>query len=187
MPQSIARPRPAAGIAQKYPKQYARMVGYLHRQGVRGDESKDLASEAWTHGLETFDPTQGLELVQWVWWVLQNNTLPAFHRRQKQHRQLLRSSNQMIVQNLELEAANAETTSSDDTEEYRRFISSLREALPTELCELLDAMEQVTTETDSVHIYGEVSRRLNISLTECRKRVKRIKRAARKMRPEYEI
>lgn len=151
------------------------MKGYLRERGVPSEEIDDMVSEAWTRGLETFDPSHGLDPVQWVWYILQNNLLPQFGRKRKKN------------DAAELLDDPPDNTAEPvgDTDEQQRLILFLRDGLPPDLLRLFNTIEDVAAETDSQHIYKQVAARLDISMPQCRNMVKRLKRTCFRLRKTY--
>lgn len=175
MRQPQAGSRFVAVWVESYPQQTGKMKGYLHKHGVPSGEVDDMISEAWTRALETYDQSYGLDLVQWVWHILQHNLLPGYWRDRKSH---------PYHEALE-DDPPGETTQISEAPDPQDFVEHLRASLPHDLLGLFDAIQEVTAETDSQHIYKQVAERQNLSMPECRNRVKRLKRASIKIRKNY--
>jgi DNA-directed RNA polymerase specialized sigma24 family protein len=171
-PQSYLRP---ADLALQYPRQTGKMKGFLKSRGVPQSKIEDIISEAWLRGLESLDPSRGLDVVQWVWYILQHNLLPQFGRDRK------KSGGTDLLD----DPPDNRGDSIDDMEEHRSLIAHLKKHLPSDLRRLLNAMEEVTAQTDSQHIYQEVAERLGLTITQCRNLVKRLKRHSLKLRSTY--
>ncbi|MBX2993037.1 MAG: sigma-70 family RNA polymerase sigma factor [Bacteroidetes bacterium] len=151
------------------------MKGFLRKHGVPQSAVEDIVSEAWTRGLETFNPSSGLELVQWVWYILEHNLLPQFGRDRKKY----------DVAELLDDPPDNTAEPVGDTDEQQALISFLRGHLPSDVLRLFNAIEEVTDQTDSQHIYEEVAARLNITMPQCRNMVKKLKRHCSKLRSKY--
>lgn len=175
MNQSEAVRRSVAAWVESYPQQTAKMKSYALKHGIPSAEADDIVSEAWTRALETYDPSFGLEPVQWAWYILQHNLVPQYGRSRK-----VRGYQTTLEDDPPDEAT--QTIETDDPEQLVRH---LRANLPADLLIVFDAMADVTAATDSQHIYQQVAARLNITMPECRNRVKRLKRACIKIRKNY--
>ncbi len=159
----------------QYPQQIGKMKGYLSKHGVPRGEIDDMVSEAWTRAMETYDPSRGLEPVLWAWHILQYNLLPQYGREKKTHPHPETWD----------EDPPDETTPTSEARDPRQFVEQLRASLPHDLLGFFDAIQAVTAETDSQHIYKQVAERLKMSMPECRNMVKRLKRACIKIRKNY--
>lgn len=175
MNQSQAAPRLVAAWVESYPQQTAKMKSYALKHGVPLTEAEDIVSQGWTRALETYDPSCGLDVVQWAWYILQHNLVPQYGRSRK-----VRGYQTTLEDDPPDEAT--QTIETDDPEQLVRH---LRANLPADLLIVFDAMADVTAATDSQHIYQQVAARLNITMPECRNRVKRLKRACIKIRKNY--
>jgi DNA-directed RNA polymerase specialized sigma24 family protein len=156
------------------------MKGYVQRLGIAKAEAEDLVSDAWRRALETYNPSFGLDPVQWAWHILQYNMLPQHWRRQEHRR-----SETTLEDDPPDDSAQALDARIADEQEPERFIAFLRANLPPDLLKLLDAMMNVLAETNSRHIYEQVASQLNISMPKCRNMVKRLKRVCTKLRKLY--
>ena len=169
--------QPLVGFPQEYPKQTGKMKGYLIKHGVPESEVEDMVSEAWARGLETFDRRHGLQLVQWVWYILQHNILPQYGR-----------SSKAIQEPIEDDPPDHTTPSLDEIEveeERQRLISFLQGNLPPDLLKFFNVIQEVTAETDSQQFYAEVATRLGISMPKCWNRAKQLKRACNRLRDKF--
>lgn len=165
----------SADLALRYPRQTGIMKGFLRKYRVPQSKIEDMISEAWTRGLETFDPSRGLDPVQWVWYILQHNLLPQFGRDRT------RNDGREFFDH----PPAATTELEDDARERQVLIAHLKQHLPPDLLRLLNAMEKVTAQTDSQHIYEEVAARLHVTMPKCRNMVKRLKRHSLRLRSKY--
>jgi DNA-directed RNA polymerase specialized sigma24 family protein len=169
--------QPLGGFAEQYPEQTGTMKGYLKKHGVPEREVEDMVSEAWARGLETFDRRHGLQLVQWVWYILQHNILPQYGRRSK-----------AIQEPIEDDPPDHTAASLDEIEaeeQRQRLISFLQRNLPPDLLKLFNIIQEVTAETDSQQFYAEVATRLGIPMPKCRNMVKRLKRTCKLLRDKF--
>lgn len=165
--------QPSADLALRYPEQAAKMKGYLRKHGVPEGKIEDIASEAWTGALETYDQAHGLDMIQWAWYILQHNALPQYGRDAKASKTIP----------LEEDPPDEPEESPDETQ--TRLIAFLRSHLPNDLRVMFDAIKEVTSETDSQHIYDQVAARLNVPMKQCRTMVKRLKRTCSKLLEIY--
>lgn len=152
---------------------------FLGSHKVPQEEIHDLINDAWLQGMETFDESKGLEEVQWVWWVLQRNILPGYGRKKKKFQFEYFSSDEKVSDPPESE----ESQSEHEADVLTRF---LREHLPDDLATIFQTLLSMVEKTDSKHIYQETARQLNVSIEECRNRVKRLRRACDKLKAQWE-
>jgi DNA-directed RNA polymerase specialized sigma24 family protein len=164
-----------AFLQPEYPNQYKRMVGYAQSKGIANDTARDLANDAWLKALETFDESKGLDRIQWAWWIFQHNVLPGYGRERKK--------NQLAEKDSEF---NDEAAPESEKEDADPLFAFLRNHLPDDLRSLLDLLLSILEKTDSKHINQEAAQRLNISIKECRNRMKRLRRACHNLKPKWE-
>ncbi|MBM4160676.1 MAG: hypothetical protein FJ217_06225 [Ignavibacteria bacterium] len=165
-------------IEAHYPNQYKRMFGFLGSSGVPENERHDLINDTWLKTMETFDPAKGIDPIQWAWWLLQRNILPAYGRRKGiRDRQL--SANDGLPD----PAGEEDDESAGGAME---IVNYLKAHLPRDLVVFMDAICSVKAKTHSEHIYAEVAGSLKVSMKECRNRVKRLRRASLKLLHQWE-
>jgi hypothetical protein len=179
MTQRKAQPAIVSAVEAEYPNQYKRMVAFLESRGVAANDVHDLINAAWLKTMETFDPSKGIGPIQWAWWLLQRNVLPAYGRGRKRMRLGQLPGNGILPDPRDEE---------DDESAGRAMevVSYLKARLPAELVLVMNAIESIKTKTDSEHIYAEVAGSLMVSMKECRNLVKRLRRASLKLLYQWE-
>jgi RNA polymerase sigma factor (sigma-70 family) len=166
-------------IEAEYPNQYKRMVGFLRNHAVSEDDSQDLINDAWLKTMGTFDPSKGIDPIQWAWWLLERNILPAYARSRKR----------MRVEQLPVDDVLLDPPCEEEDESASRameIVNYLKAHLPEDLVVVMDAIYIVKARMDSENIYTEVARHLVVSMKECRNRVKRLRRASLKLLYQWE-
>jgi DNA-directed RNA polymerase specialized sigma24 family protein len=175
MTKPIVQSEVASAIATEYPNQFRRMVGYAQSKGIAGDTARDLANDAWLKALEKFDKSKGLDRIQWAWWIFQHNVLPGYGRERKK--------NQLPEKDSE---CNDEADPESEEQDVVSFSMFIRNHLSDDLRSLFDMLLSILGGTDSKHIYQEAAQRLNISIEECRNRMKRLRRACHNLKSKWE-
>jgi RNA polymerase sigma factor (sigma-70 family) len=171
----IAQPADVSALATDYPNQFRRMVGYAQSKGIAGDTARDLANDAWLRSLETFDESKGLDRIQWAWWIFQHNVLPGYARQKKKNESVQKDSK-----------LNDEDDSESREQDADPFFAFLRNNLPDDHRSLLSVLLAILEKTDSKHIYQEAAQQLNISIKQCRNRMKRLRRACQRLKSKWE-
>jgi DNA-directed RNA polymerase specialized sigma24 family protein len=181
----LRRSDASAEFAEAYPVQYKKMLGFVRSKGVPGRDAHDVVNDAWAVGIGKYDKARGLAPVYWVWYVLEWNALPQYFRKRNQKFGETYSQREEL-RDTEMMEAVADPDAVDPFEESHELVEFLRKRLPVRLRELFDTLFQVMAEidsasgtargTDSKHIYPEVAKRLEISMPECRNRMKKLRR-----------
>jgi DNA-directed RNA polymerase specialized sigma24 family protein len=179
----MTRPKAQAAasslIEAEYPNQYKRMVGFLQRRAVPENDRHDLVNAAWLKTMETFDPSKGIDPIQWAWWLLQRNVVPGYARTRRR----------MRVEQMPADDILAHPSAEEEDELGIRaieLVNYLKAHLPEDLVVVMEAIRSVKLRMDSEHIYAEVADALKVSMKECRNRMKRLRRASLKLLPQYE-
>jgi DNA-directed RNA polymerase specialized sigma24 family protein len=179
----MARPKArTAGLSlieAEYPNQYKRMVGFVRSHAIPENDRHDLINDAWLKTMKTFDPSKGIDPIQWAWWLLQRNVLPAYAR----------SRGRMRVEPLPADDMLPVAPGEEHDESAGRameIVNYLKAHLPEDLVVVMDAIHCVKAKMDSEHIYAEVAHSLMVSMKECRNRMKRLRRASLKLLHKWE-
>ena len=179
----MARPKAQTAtlsvIEAQYPNQYKGMVGFLRSYAIPENDRHDLINDAWLKTMRTFDPSKGIDPIQWAWWLLQRNVLPAYGRSRKGMRVEQLPANDMLPN---------PPGEEDDESAVRamEIVNYLKAHLPEDLVVVMDAIHSIKAKMDSEHIYAEVADSLMVSMKECRNRVKRLRRASLKLLHQWE-
>jgi len=179
MTQRKAQPAIVSAVEAEYPNQYKRMVAFLESRGVAANDVHDLINDAWLKTMKTFDPSKGIDPIQWAWWLLQRNVLPAYAR----------SRGRMRVEPLPADDMLPVAPGEEHDESAGRameIVNYLKAHLPEDLVVVMDAIHCVKAKMDSEHIYAEVAHSLMVSMKECRNLVKRLRRASLKLLYQWE-
>lgn len=166
-------------IEAEYPNQYKRMVGFLRSHAIPENDRHDLINDTWLKTMGTFDPSRGIDPIQWAWWLLQRKVLPAYGR----------GRNRMRVGQLPANDMLADPAGEEDAESAGRameIVNYLKAHLPEDLVVVMDAIHSIKARIDSEHIYSEVADSLMVSMKECRNRQKRLKRECLKLKSQWE-
>jgi len=179
----MARPKAQTAtlsvIEAQYPNQHKRMVGFLRCHGIPENERHDLINDAWLKAMQTFDPSKGIDAIQWAWWLLQRNVVPGYARTRRR----------MRVEQMPADDILPHPSAEEEDESAVRameLVNYLKAHLPEDLVVVMDAIYIVKARMDSENIYTEVARRLVVSMKECRNRVKRLRRSSLKLLYQWE-
>jgi DNA-directed RNA polymerase specialized sigma24 family protein len=174
----MTRPKAQAAasslIEAEYPNQYKRMVGFLRCHAIPENDTHDVINDAWLKAMQTFDPSKGIDPIQWAWWLLERNVLPAYGR----------SRGAMWVEPLPPDDMLPDAPGEEDDESAVRameLVNYLKAHLPEDLVAVMDAIHSVKAKMVSEHIYAEVADSLMVSMKEFRNRVKRLRRSSLKL------